>query len=198
MNYNNAMRTLALALLCASSFARAEPTAAGADAETTKLVEYFLKTPTSQADTKLVASFLAVDPAQLPERLRAKTRGKQLEIRTLIHLHDTKKKGNWLRPAEGCTLEKFIFPLKDAPVYLMAGYEYITEEQESYVKNRTSCEEQEQGCQFSLIILFDKGKPRRLLLYPSDPLNAVIAEMKNGKGGQTNFFGRGAGITCAK
>jgi len=197
MNYNTAMRTLvcALALAAAAAPARAltPDSAAKPDADAVKLVEYFLKTPTPDVDTKLVAPFLAVDPETLPERLRVKARGKQIEIRTLIKLHDTKQKGNWLQPPENCTLESVVHPLKDARVYLMAGYKDIKEDEERYVTQKTKCSDLELGCHFSLIILFEKGKPRRLMLLPSDPLMALVAE-SHGHSGQTNFFG--TTLTC--
>jgi len=172
------------------------PTRAADDAATVQLVDYFLKTPTAEVNPKLVDPFLAVDPDALPRRRRDKARAKQLEIRTLLKLHDTKKKGSWLGPVEGCTLSSIVHPLMEMGAYRIAGFSEITEDELDYVMEKTKCKEIDLGCQFSLIIFFDKGKPRHLMLSANDPLNATIAEFHAGHvGGQTNFFGKGT-FTC--
>ena len=200
MNYNSGMiSALLLSLLLAAGPARAAdaapPDAGTADETTVKLVDYFLKTPIADANPKLVDPFLAVDSAALPKRQRAKAKAKQLELKTLLKLHETKKKGNWLQPAEGCTVDTIVKPLKDMPIYALAGYVEINETEEQYVMEKTHCTEQDMGCQFSLIIFHDKGKPRRLELHERDPLNAFVTESHSKTAGQTKFFG--VGLTCA-
>jgi hypothetical protein len=199
MNYNDPMkRAILLSLLLAAvpAFAADKKVddAGTADATTVRLAEYFLKTDLGAADPKLVSPFLAVDPATLPKRLRVKTAAKQIEIHSLLKLHDTKKKGNWLQEADkGCQLTDIVKPLKDIPIFQLAEFVDITEEEEQFTMQRTKCTELDLGCQFTLIIFFDKGKPRRLMLQKKDPLFAIIAQ-SHGKGGQTNFFG--AGLSC--
>jgi hypothetical protein len=39
---------------------------------------------------------------------------------------------------------------------------------------------------------------RRLFLLPADPLMAMVAAIRKGIGGQTNFFGKGAAFYCEK
>jgi hypothetical protein len=199
MIYNSRMmHALAFALLLAAAPARAADAKADdagtADATTVQLADYFIKTSVADANPKLVTPFLAVDPATLPKRQRVKAAAKQVEIKTLFKLHDTKKKGNWLQATEGCSLKDIVKPLKDIPLYTLAGYGDIKEDEEQYIMHKTQCTEIDMGCQFSLIIFFDKGKPRRLMLQEHDPLNALAAESHK-PAGQTNFFG--TGLTCA-
>lgn len=200
MNYNTGMPTvlvLALALVLPAAAADKPDAAGTADKTVIELVDYFLKTPTADANPKLVEPFLALDPDALPKRQREKARAKQLEIRTLVRLHDTKKKGSILMPAEGCTLESFVHPQKDYGIFAIAGFGPITEDDLTYVMQRTHCTELDLGCQFSLTIFFDKGskKPRRLMLHENDPVEAIVAEGRHsGKSNQTNFFG--LGLTC--
>jgi hypothetical protein len=189
------MKALALVLLLAGSARADAAKPAEADATTIQLVDYFLKTPTSDANPKFIESFLAVDTETLPKRQRAKAKSKQIEIQTLIKLHDTKKKGNWLQPAEGCTLASVVHPLSDAPAYQFAGYVDIDEDEARYVEAKTHCSELELACHFSLGIFFTKGKPRRLMLSQKDPLMSMVAESHSKTAGQTNFFG--IGLSCA-
>jgi hypothetical protein len=200
MIYNKRMtRRLALLLLLATVPLRAADTksadagTADADATTVQIAEYFQKVPLSDANPKLVEPFLAIDSTTLPKKLRAKTQAKQLEIKTLLKLHDTKKKGNWLQPAT-CTADSFVKPLKDSAAYAMAGYVNLTEDEEQYIMHKTQCTETDMGCQFSMTIFHDKGKPRRLMIHPNDPLAALAAESHGKAGGQTQFFG--LGLTC--
>lgn len=166
---------------------------ASADKTTLQLVEYFLKTPLDEANPKLVEPFLAVNTDDLPKKLRLKAKGKQIEIRDLIKLHDTKKQGVLIQPMEGCSEKEFVFPLDQAGFYLSLGYEEVREDELEYVKNKTKCTEIDLGCRFSLHIFFKKGKDRRMMFVPADPIMALIAESR-GKGGSTKFFG--LGLTC--
>lgn len=200
MNYNNGMKSFVfLCLLLAAAPLRAadkKPDDAGtADATTVQLAEYFLKTDLGAADPKLVSPFLAVNSATLPKRLRRKTAAKQIEVQSLLKLHDTKKKGNWLQPADGaCKLADIVKSLKEIPAYQEAGYVDLTEDEEKFVMQRTKCTELDLGCEFTLQIFFDKGQPRRLLLFFKDPLFGIVAQMHSKTGGQTSFFG--GGLTC--
>jgi len=180
------------ALLLIAGPARAdEPKTA--DKTTIQLVEYFLKTPLEDANTKLVEPFLAVDPESLPKKLRMKAKGKQIEIRDLIKLHDTKKAGVLIQPKNDCSEKDFVSGLDELPFYRQLGYEEVNEDELEYVKNKTKCTEIDLGCRFSLHIFFKKGKDRRLFFVPSDPIMALVAE-SHGKGGSTKFFG--LGLTC--
>jgi hypothetical protein len=187
-----------LLTLPSSRAAAAEPekavaaAAAEANKTTIQLVEYFLKTPIPDANPKLIEPFLAVDTETLPKKLRLKARAKQVEISTILKLHDTKKAGSLIQPLEGCSEKDFVFPLAQADFYLGFGNEEVNEDELSYVKNKTKCTEIDLGCRFSLKIFFTKGKPRRLEFYGPDPIMALVAESH--KGGSTNFFG--SGLTC--
>lgn len=183
---------LVLALLAAP--------AAAADADLTRqIVDTVLKVPTNDVDPRLIEPFLAVDPETQPKAKRAKIAAKQIELRTLLKLHDTKKKGGILPPAVGCDQTKSVVPHASMPYYQIAGYEEIFEEEQQEIEKRTFCTETEQICQFSLMIFHDKGskKPRRLALHSNDPLMAIVASIRGKAGGQTKFFGLG-GVTCSK
>jgi hypothetical protein len=200
---------LLLALLLGAGPARAADDKASApaavDTDTAKLADYFLKTPTSQADPKLVEPFLAVDPSRLPERQRGRVSAKQSEINALLKVHDRKKKGNWVTPAS-CPIATYVKPLEQFPDYRPAkscrkedyngsAWCEISEDEEAYIQHKTGCTLEDQGCEFTLIAFVDlvhKKKPRRLVLNTVDQLTAIAVE--SGHGGQTNFFG--AGVTC--
>ncbi|MBI3564015.1 MAG: hypothetical protein HY079_02325 [Elusimicrobia bacterium] len=191
---------LALCLLAPAARAADSKTAevlaaekAAAEKTTVQLVEYFLKVPTSEADPKLVNPFLAVDTQTLPKKLRKKALGKQIEIRNLIKLHETKKAGSILMPLEGCSEKDFVLPLNQASFYLGLGYEEVNEDELEYVKNKTKCTEVDLGCRFTMKLFFTKSKPRRMMFIPEDPIMAIVAESR-GKGGSTKFFG--LGLTC--
>ncbi len=163
-----------------------------ADETTVDLVRYFLQVPTDEANPKLVEPFLAVDPETLPKKLRGKALAKQIEIRDLIKLHATKKQGVLIQPDEGCSEKDFVFPLNQAAFYLSMGYEEVNEDELEYVKNKTKCTEVDLGCRFTLKLFYTKGKDRRLMFVPQDPIMAIVAESH--KGGSTKFFGMG--MTC--
>ncbi len=185
---------LIVALVLAAAPARA------ADAELTRrLVDTVLKVPTNEVDPRLVEPFLAVDPATQPKSKRDKVAAKQIELKTLLKLHDTKKKGGILPPAVGCDQSKAVVPHSMLGAYKFAGYEEIFEEEQREIEKRTFCTETEQICQFSLVILHDRGsnKPRRLMLHANDPLMGIVASIRGKGGGQTKFFGLG-GVTCSK
>lgn len=188
------MNALALAFLLLAAPARAADAAL-----TAQIVDTVLKVPTDAVDPRLIEPFLAVEPETQPKAKREKIRIKQIELRTLLKLHDTKKKGGILPPAAGCDQSKGVQPHKMLGAYLFAGYEEIFEEEQREIEKRTFCTETEMICQFSLVILHDKGskKPRRLLLHANDPLMGIVASIRGKAGGQTKFFGAG-GLTCSK
>lgn len=167
--------------------------AATADKATLALVEYFLKTPTSQADPKLVDRFLAVKADDLPPKLRRKVDAKQVEIRVLIRLHDTKKMGVLIQPAEACGPKDFIKPLEIAPFFSLPTFETVTEDELKYVRDKTQCTEIDLGCRFSMLIFFKEKKPRIVRFAAADPIMDIVAEAR-GRGGGTKFFG--AGFSC--
>ncbi|MBI3289520.1 MAG: hypothetical protein HYZ74_08390, partial [Elusimicrobia bacterium] len=147
----------------------------------------------------VIEPFLTIDPETLPKRMRAKIRAKQLEIRTLLKLHDTKKKGSILQPSEGCTQASFVKPTSELPGYAFAGYEEITESEERQLLERTLCNEVDLGCHFSLVIFYDAGSkvPRKLYMSTMDPLMALVAAARGGSKagvGGNGYFG--TGISC--
>lgn len=206
------MRTLllALGLLAAPPAGAAVETSTGtvkaagpmtpADRTTVELVEYFLKAPTDKANPRLVSPFLDVDPRTLPKGLRDKARAKQLQIRALLKLHDTRKKGlTGLRPVESCKESDYTYPLGEYAMHTIFPVEKITEDELEYLVGRTKCDEHQLGCQFSLRIFVDplKKKPRKLILQPSDPLAALLASYRGRGSAGTNFFGA-SGPSCRR
>jgi hypothetical protein len=182
---------LALLLAAAPAPARAAAKSGTADKTTLELVGYFLKVPTAQASPKLIQPFLAVDVDTLPPRLRRKTRAKQIQIRTLIKVHDARKKGMIVQPAAGCTLDSIVRPTSDETAYMLAGFQFITEDEEHFVLQQTKCQEEDLGCEFSLVIFHDAGskKPRKLALHVRDPLMGLVARYREKGSGSTHFFG---------
>ncbi|MEK7389438.1 MAG: hypothetical protein AAB036_07055 [Elusimicrobiota bacterium] len=193
------MKPFSLVVLLAVSLSAAEgeKKSSSLDEKTRlKVVEYMLKTPVNEASPAVVKPFLALDPETLPKQQRAKVIAKQLEISTLLKLHDTKKKGSVLSPVEGCTVSTFLKPTKDIAAYIMAGFMEITEDEEKELMDRTLCHEVDLGCQFSLTIFHDAGskKPRRLFLAGNDPLWALVAAARAKSGasiGGRGYFGIG-------
>lgn len=185
---------LSMMLLLAGPSVGAETkdAAPAADKTTVELVQYFLKTPTSEANPKLIDPFLAVKTETLPKKLRGRAAAKQAEIGALLRLHDTKKGGSLVQPLEGCSEKDFVKPLSMAG-FFSEGYEEVTEDELKYVMDKTKCSEIDLGCRFSMLIFFEKKKDRILKFTAADPIMAVVAESR-GKGGGTHFFGMG--ITC--
>jgi hypothetical protein len=163
------------------------------DTTTLQLVQYFLKTPTADASPKLIDPFLAVNTDALPKKIRGKAAAKQVEINALLRLHDTKKKGSFIQPAEGCNAHDFVKPLSMLAYFPDPGYETVTEDELKYVMDKTKCTEDDLGCRFSMLIFFQEKKDRVVKFNASDPIMALVAEAR-GKGGSTHFFG--AGLTC--
>lgn len=197
MIYNRRMKLLLLLLLLALPAAAKESKDDGgtADKETIELVKYFLKVPISQASTKLIDPFLAVKTDTLPEKLRGKAAAKQVEIGALLRVHERKKAGSLVYPDDNCDASSFVKPLSMAPFFSAPSYERVTEEELKYVMDRTKCTEIDLGCRFSLLIFFEKGKPRVLKFVSADPIMGLVAESHGGGGGGgSHLFG--IGITC--
>lgn len=186
--------SLALALVALPLLARADEKPMD---EKTKLqvVEYMLKTPLADAKPAVIDPFLKIDPSTLPKKLQQKARAKQVEVAALLKIHDTKKKGSIVTPVEGCSAADYVKPTKDLPIYMTAGYEEITEDEEKGLEQNTMCTEVDLGCRFTMIIVHDKGSKadRRLFLMSTDPMMAKVAAIRSKTGGG-NYFG--TGITC--
>jgi hypothetical protein len=200
MNYNNGVKLLLAALLLAAAPSKAadpKPDAAAApaeaDATTLQVVDVVLKTPTSDVDPRLIDPFMAVKPESLPKKLRLKVQEKQIEISTLIRLHDTKKKGTLIQPAEGCDEKSFVLPLSQKGIYQAIQFVDVNEDELKYVMDTTKCTEVDLGCRFSLKIFYTKPKPRALMFHENDPIMALVAA-SHGGGTGTHFFGMG--LTC--
>jgi hypothetical protein len=158
-----------------------------------------LKTPLNEAKTAVIEPFLAIDTETLPKKLRVKARAKQVEVKTLLKLHDTKKKGNVLQSLPGCSAGQFVKHPRELPFFQQVGYAEVNEDDVEAVKTRTLCTDDDLTCQFSMLIFYDPDakpkKPRRLFLLPNDPLMIMIeAAKKKVQGG--NYFG--TGFSCMK
>lgn len=169
---------------------------AKADPETVKMVEAFVKAPTTDLPPEDIPDFLAVDPETLPKRLKESFAAKKLELYTLKQLAGGQKKGTVRTPDKECAVPKEAKSAKPGTLR-MAGYTEITEMDEQCLIQRTQCSERELMCEFSLQILLEKGDPkepprRRYFLYPKDPIMSVVAACRNkGAGSQSSFFGIG-------
>lgn len=170
-----------------SAFLSSSVLAAEAGKTAVDLAKYFLKTPTSDVDTKLIDPFLKIDAETLPVKLRRKVVVKQYEIAALIRLHDTKKAGSLIQPADNCDEHNFVKPLSLASAF--EGMETVTEDELKYVMDKTKCTEIDLGCRFSMLIFFEKKKDRILKFSASDPIMAIVAEARGKSGSGTHFFG---------
>jgi hypothetical protein len=159
---------------------------AEADKSTIDLVNYFLKVDLPDANPKLIDPFLAVKTEELPQKLRGKAAAKQLEITALLRLHNVKKKGIFVQPAEGCLEKDFVKPMAMSR-YFSLGYEIVNEDELKYVMKTTQCTETDLGCRFSMLIFFEKKKDRVVKFLSADPIMAIVAESHGG--GSTKFFG---------
>lgn len=186
-----------ITILLAAWAACAVPAVAAApdEATTQQIVDYALRTPTSDMDPKLANAFLDLDVEKLPKKKKEKARAKQLELQTLLKISKGKKKGGirWPTP-EGCKPK--VYGPGDAGALSIAGFAEIKDDEEAFLLERTKCTEPELCCEFSLTLLAmpqKKGPPlMRYFLHENDPINALLAEYRNrNTGGQTKFFGGG-------
>jgi hypothetical protein len=168
-----------------------------------KMVEFFVKTPVQELPAENIDEFLAIDPAKLPAKLRTPFAARKLELQTLKQLNFGKKKGTIRTPEKNCSIPDEA--KSDQPAALkMAGFEELTEDEEGHVLTTTECTERDLMCEFSMQIVLERDaktkrvKRRRYYLYPTDPLMAIVASYRSGKGagGNTNFFGRGS-VLCS-
>ena len=192
----SAVAALLLGLCAAADVQKPKP-----DADTLKMVEFFLKTPVSQLPPDLPSSyvdrFMAVDPETLPAKLRKRVAAKKLEFHTLAHLATGNKKGLIRIPDDNCAIP-VDSKSDDAKTLIMAGYQEIEELEKDIIQEKSKCTERDMMCEFSLQIVVErdpktqKVKRRRFFLYDTDPLFAFIAEYRGrGRvGGNTPFFGQ--------
>lgn len=173
-----------------------------ADETQVKLAEVVIKTPTAELDPTLASAFLKQDAATLPKRLRAKARGKQIELRSLIAISEGKRKGA-IRVIGTETCEEEKFTAADIGMLLQVGFVEAQEHGVDGASKQTNCSEQDMKCQFTLkvIIMPPGAKPRRRYFFQEkDPMLAIVQlheKAASGVGGQTNFFGAGY-LACQK
>jgi hypothetical protein len=178
--------------------------AAPADADTVKMVEFFIKAPVESLPAEHVDEFLAVDPDSLSKTLRTKFKAKRLELYTLKVLAHRKKYGTIISAEENCEVPH---EAKSGEIDLLkrVGYQEITEDEEQWVQRKTKCSERKMLCEFTLQIVDDSGGPknkkrvrRRYFLYcknACDPLYVLIgAHRAQADGKQTDFFGVGSPV----
>jgi hypothetical protein len=185
--------------------------ALAASSDTVRMVELFLKAPTADLPPDAVPSFMAVDPASLPKRLRGSYLAKRAELDALKRLAQGGKKGYFRRMGSDkkavCDKEQRD-PTGNLPGYLARlGFITITEDDLLCLMQKTKCNECELQEEFSLTSIIvpsrdkGKGKPkdeRKLLLHPLDPLNAIVGVCREGKQkvGGTDFFGISVSAAC--
>jgi hypothetical protein len=165
------------------------------EATAQQIVDYALRTPTSDMDPKLANAFLDLDLKNLPKKKKEKALAKQFELQTLLKIGKGKKTGGMRWPTQdGC------HPTPSGPGDLgrlmVVGFKEILEEEEQFLEQKTKCTELELQCEFTLTILLTPrktGPPKKqFFLHENDPISALLAEYRNGKaGGQTKFFGGG-------
>lgn len=187
-------------LLLAAWAALAVPTAAAgpvapSEEVSLQLVDYALRTPTSDMDPKLANAFLDLNLDMIPKKKKEQARAKQLELRTLLKISAGKKKGGIRWPQLDACTPKYYGP-GDEGALAIAGFSEIQEDEADYLEERTKCSEAELCCEFSLTIILiprKKGPPlKRFFLHDNDPINSLLTEYRSGKvGGQTKFFGTG-------
>lgn len=195
-------------ILLAALAASTAPAAAPASTETVHLVELFLKAPIDQLPPESLERLLGLDPESLPKKLRRPYQARSLEIQSLKHMADRKKKGSVLTPEDKCEVPK---PAKsqDVKVLMGAGYQEITDEEERWLTQKTRCTEHDMLCEFTLQILDEQrgtGKKktveRRYFLYcrgaSCDPLMILVGVHRAGaKAPQSNFFGVQSSPICS-
>ncbi len=161
-----------------------------ADPDDVKLVQLFLKTPTSDLPQEAVPHFLEIDPESLPKKLQEPYKGKRLELYTLKQMSDNKRQKGMIRsPSPTCDVVGEA-KSQDIRALLMAGYVEIEGDDVACLMKKTHCTEHGLMCEFSLQIVEQKKKGRRYFLYGNDPLMIFLAECRPGaeKHGNSNFF----------
>ncbi|MCX5795016.1 MAG: hypothetical protein NTY77_05950 [Elusimicrobia bacterium] len=193
-------RAIGAAALLAVFLGLAPAAAWSLDPDTMEMVKAFVKMPTSELPADSIPRFLAVDPAELPAKLRKSFLAKRVELYTLKQLADGKKRGGVRMPEADCAVPKE-GQSDSAEILLLAGYEEINDLEEDYVLQVTKCTEHDLMCEFSLQVLAQpkgkKGGPRRrLFLHQNDPAFALVGLFRQHGKASTHFFGVG-GVSCA-
>lgn len=170
------------------------------DDDTVEMVKAFLKMPTAELPAAHIPRFLAVDPRILPAKLRQPFLAKRLELRTLAHLAEGKKRGVVRMPAADCSVPDETEG-ETMWVMRMAGYEEISLNEEIFLEKETRCTQRDLMCEFSLrVVVEKKGKPPKsrphFFLNTRDPLFGLVGKYRSGSKGETHFFGLGV-PTCA-
>jgi len=190
------MFILLLAGLAASARAE-EPD----EATRIKVVEYMLKTPNNEANPTVVASFMKLDTATLPAKLRDKARAKQIEIDAVVKIHKGKKKGPFRFPA-ACEIKIYEGPEGMRTMKMIQGNEEIASDEEEYLELKGNCTEEQLMCEFSLniVLIKRKGKPplKHYFLMSQDPLMAWVAEKRGGGGSAGNQYFQEMKPSCQK
>lgn len=204
---------LVLSLLVSGAAAAAEPAKKGApaaapaaSADTVKMVEYFLKAPTADLPAEKVPDFLAVDPATLPAKLQPGWTAKRQELLAFKKIAEGSKKPPIRRmnaPPAQCEPMKGDARLLNA-LKGVSGFQEITDDELSFVMEKTKCTDCELQEEFSLIVyLLDRGPKKKLerilLMHPNDICMAIIARYRAGKKGNlqgSEFFGIGMAPAC--
>jgi len=187
------MRSLLLAALLAAPIG-AFAQAGTASPDDVKLVEIFLKRPVDELPPAAVDHFLSIDPETLPKKLQKGYAAKRIQLYTLKHLAESKKKGAIRTPEKNCE-PPADDKSPDIGALKMAGYVEIAEEDEQCFEKQTQCSELELQCEFTLTVVAAPGpkkkRVRHLLIYGQDPLLNLLVKChpQNGVGAQTNFFG---------
>lgn len=180
-------------------------TVAPAAAEEDKLIDYFLKTDTSELNFQLIPRFMELDMAKVPEKKRPAVRGKRLELNALRKSMESKTKPPirraGLEPPKGCDVEEGDESLPKT--MKSVGFEPISEDESHMLQDKTKCSECELVEEFTLTRILVRADPKKkkpaekhLFLHGKDPLMALVSQYRDGKSGGTNFFGVGFFGAC--
>ncbi len=192
------MPALILSLLLAQTlFAGTAPAAK----DTVDMVEAFVKLPIDQMPADHIDEFVAVDPESLPKKLQKGFKARRLELYTLKQLFKRKKEGTIISSDDSCAVPH---EAKSGEIGLltMVGYVEIFEDEKRWLEDKTKCTERDMMCNFTLQIVDDvvkKKKVRKYFLYckgaACDALMVLVgAHRSQVAGKQTNFFGSGAPV----
>lgn len=192
---------LALPALAAKK-AAAPPAAASEDE---KLVDYFAKTPTSDLNPQLIPRFMALDPANVPEKKRPAFFAKKLELKSLRKTMESKTKPPIRRagldPVKNCAGEEGDEGM--ARAMSIGGFAEVYSDEVAMLSEKTKCTECELVEEFTLTRVLVRPDPKtkkkpvlHLYLHTKDPLMALVEQYRSGKGNGTNFFSVGFFGAC--
>ncbi|MBI3297596.1 MAG: hypothetical protein HYZ75_05500 [Elusimicrobia bacterium] len=173
--------------------------------EEQKLVDYFLKTPTSDLNPQLINRFMALDMERVPEAKRPGVSAKRLELNALRKSMESKTKPPirraGLEPPKSCDAEEGDEKLPQT--MKSVGFEPITEDESHMLQGKTKCSECELVLEFTMTRVIVKADPKKkkpamkhLFLHGKDPLMALVSQYRQGSKGGTNFFGAGFFGAC--